>query len=101
MKFATITRYALNCGWLLLPASLWNIALTEQLPPALSSAEFWREIPAPLAFAENSLRVAVFALPFLMPLDLSTPASKRALLLYAAGTLVYFASWLVLILFPV
>lgn len=100
MKFATIRHYALSCGLLLLPASLWNIALTEQLPAAFSLAEFWREIPAPLAVAENSLRVGVFALPFFMPLNLSAPASKRALLIYAAGTLVYFASWLALILFP-
>lgn len=53
-----------------------------------------------MAFAENSLRVAVFGLPFFMPLDVSAPTSKRALLVYAIGTLVYFASWLALILFP-
>lgn len=100
MKFAAIRRYALSCGLLLVPAILWNIALTKQLPPAFSLAEFWREIPAPLAFAENSLRVAVFALPFFMPLSLSAPTSKRALLIYATGTLVYFASWLALILSP-
>lgn len=35
-----------------------------------------------------------------MPLDVSAPTSKRALLVYAIGTLVYFASWLALILFP-
>lgn len=100
MKFLAIQRYALSCGLLLVPAILWNIALTERLPPAFSLAEFWRDIPAPLAFAENSLRVAVFALPFFMPLNLSAPTSKHALLVYAAGTLVYFASWLALILFP-
>jgi hypothetical protein len=100
MKFAAIQRYALSCGLLLVPAILWNIALTEQLPSAFSLGRSWREIPAPLAFAENSLRLAVFALPFLMPLNLSAPASRRVLLVYAVGTLVYFASWLALILFP-
>ena len=85
---------------LLVPAILWNVALTERLPPALSFAEFWREVPAPLAFAENGLRVAVFALPFIMPLRLSAPTSKPALLIYAIGTLVYFTSWLALIFFP-
>lgn len=100
MKLASVQRYALSCGLLLIPAILWNIALTAHLPPAFSLAEFWREIPASLAFTENSLRVAVFALPFLMPLELSAPASGRALLVYGAGTLVYFASWLALILSP-
>lgn len=100
MKLATIQHYAVSCGLLLVPAILWNVALTKQLPPAFSLAEFWREIPVPLAFAENSLRVAVFALPFFMPLRLAAPNSRRALLLYAIGTLVYFASWLALILSP-
>jgi hypothetical protein len=100
MNFTAIQRYAQNCGLLLLPALLWNMALADRLPPAFSPFEFWREIPSPLASAENGLRIAVFALPFFMPLDVSTPESKRALLLYAAGTLLYFASWLVLIFFP-
>lgn len=98
--FAPIRRYALSCGLLLIPAILWNIALTEQLPPSLSFAEFWRDIPAPLVWAENSLRVAVFAVPFLMPLHLTVPGSARGLVVYAVGTLVYFASWLALVLFP-
>lgn len=100
MSLAAIHRYALSCGLLLVPVILWNIALAEQLPPAFSPAEFWRDIPKGLAFAENSLRIAVFALPFFMPLNLSTPASRRGLLIFAAGTAVYFASWLALILSP-
>ena len=75
MTLATIRRHALNCGLLLIPTSVWNIALTGYLPPAFAPAEFWRDIPAKLALAENSLRLAVFALPFLMPLDLPHPAA--------------------------
>jgi len=101
MKLAAIKRYAMSCGLLLVPASVWNIAFTGQLPPSLSFAEFWRDIPAPLAAAENSLRVVVFVLPFFMPLDLAARTSRPALLVYAVGTLAYFASWLALILFPV
>ncbi len=100
MNLTAIQRYALSCGLLLVPAILWNIALTEHLPTAFSRAEFWRDIPTSLAFAENSLRVAVFALPFFMPLDIWAPTSKRALLIYVSGTLVYFASWLALIVSP-
>ena len=54
-----------------------------------------------MTLAENSLRVAVFVIPFLMPLELAVPGAARALVVYAVGTLVYFASWLALILFPV
>lgn len=100
MNVTTIRRHALSCGLLLVPASLWNIALTDRLPISFSVVEFWRDIPAPLGFAENSLRLAVFVIPFLMPLDLAAPGSMRALVVYAVGTLVYFASWLALILYP-
>ena len=100
MTFRAFRRYAMNCGLLLVPAMVWNVALAEQLPPAFSRGEFWREIPPLLAFAENTLRIVVFALPFFMPLDIAAPASRHALLIYASGTLVYFASWLALIFCP-
>ena len=40
--------YVLRCGLLSVPASIWNIALTERLPSSFAPAEFWRDIPAPL-----------------------------------------------------
>ncbi len=100
LTFAVVRHFALSCGLLLIPLSVWNIALTGSLPPSFAPAEFWRDIPVPLAFTENSLRLAVFILPFLMPLDLAAPGRIRALFVFAAGTLLYFASWLALILFP-
>lgn len=93
-------RYLASCGLLLLPAALWNILLAGHLPPVFAATEFWRDIPAPLGIAENVLRTAVFALPFLMPLRISVPGSGRALAVFIAGTAVYFASWLPLILAP-
>ena len=71
----------------------------RSLPPIFASAE-WRHIPAPLAFTENILRLAIFVLPFLMPLDLTAPDRMRILLVFIVGNLLYFASWLALILFP-
>jgi hypothetical protein len=100
MTRAALVHYALSCGWLLLPAAAWNIALTNHLPPAFQRDEFWRDIPTPLAVAENALRIAVFGLPFMMPLDASAPGAVRALFIFGAGTLIYFASWLVLIRLP-
>ncbi len=93
-------RYLQSCGLLLLPALLWNVAFSDRLPPAYAMAEFWRDVPAPLGFIENSLRIIVFVLPFAMPLDLSTPAQRKALLVFVFGTLVYFASWLAVMASP-
>lgn len=93
-------RYLSNCGWLLLPAVLWNVAFATRLPAAFQPEEFWRDIPGVLAALENGLRIVVFVLPFFMPLRLRERAQRRALLLFAAGTLIYFGSWLALMAAP-
>lgn len=100
IKFAAVRYYALNWGLLLVPAAVWNIALRRYLPTSFAPAEFDRDIPTALALTENGLRLAIFVLPFLMPLDLTVPGRNRALFVFTAGTLLYFASWLPLILLP-
>lgn len=100
MTLVPTSRHALSCGLLLIPAILWNILLADQLPPAFLAEVSWHDIPDGLAFAENASRIVVFALPFLMPLEQSSHASRRGLLIFAAGTVVYFSSWLALIWFP-
>lgn len=99
-RLARAWRYVANCGLLLLPILLWNVAFTRYLPPALGSAEFWRDIPPVVAYGENAFRIAVVTLPFLMPLDLSTATQRRGLWLFVAGTLLYFAAWIPLMLAP-
>jgi hypothetical protein len=94
------SRFAFSCGLVLLPILAWNLAFAGALPPTFDAAVFWHDIPAPLAIAENVLRIAVFALPFLMPLDLSGPRQRWRLGLAVAGMLVYFAAWLPLMLAP-
>jgi len=54
------------------------LAFTSKLMPAPAMAEFWRDIPAPLVLIENALRVLVFALPFVMPLQITTKRDRRA-----------------------
>ncbi|MSO20346.1 MAG: hypothetical protein EXQ56_07750 [Acidobacteria bacterium] len=87
LTLTAIRPYLLSCGLLLIPVSVWNIALAGYLPPSFAPAEFWRDIPVPLALAENGLRLAVFVLPFLMPLNLAAPGRIRKLLVFVAGTL--------------
>lgn len=95
-----LLRFVNSCGLLLIPALAWNLALAGQLPPAFSRAVFWSNIPTFLGIAENVTRTAVLALPFFMPLELAKPVQRRGLAIFAAGTLVYFASWLPLIIWP-
>ena len=93
-------HYLRSCGLLLLPVIAWNLAFAPLLPLAFAPERFWRDIPTPLAFAENGLRVAVFALPFLMPLDRAARRRTAALTLFGAGSLLYFGAWLPLMLAP-
>lgn len=95
-----IRKFVFSCGLLLLPALVWNVALTEFLPPAIASPESWDDIPPTLASAESSLRFLVFALPFIMPFNVSSTQQRRGLVLFIVGTIVYFASWLALIAAP-
>jgi hypothetical protein len=92
--------YLVSCGLLLLPLLAWNALFAQFLPPAYSMSEFWRDIPPLLSATENFSRFAVFALPFAMPLRLTTQAERLALQVFVIGTLVYFGSWLPLIFSP-
>ena len=93
-------RYVKNTGWLLVPVLLWNAALSPRLPRAFSPEVFWRDIPFLLSATENSLRVAVFALPFLAPFELACKRQKIGIVVFGVGLAVYFASWLPLVSFP-
>ena len=63
MSETGLIRYVLSCGLLTVPILVWNLALTRFLPPALASHEFSRDIPALVTYGENTLRIAVMALP--------------------------------------
>ena len=100
MKVGAIKKYLLNCFLLTIPIIVWNIVFTSKLPQAYQPEIFWKDIPNWLKYAENISRILVFILIFLMPLSISTLTQKRGLILYLVGTILYFASWLVLIYFP-
>jgi len=100
MNIDTIKKYAVNCFLLTIPILIWNIVLTSKLPQDFQPEIFWKDIPTFLTYGENISRTVVFMLTLLMPLSISTLAQKRGFFLYVGGTLLYFASWVVLINFP-
>ena len=100
MSETGLVRYLLSCGVLTVPIVVWNLALTRFLPPALASNEFSRDIPALVTYGENTLRVVVMVLPFLMPLEVATVGQRRGVLLFVVGTIVYFLSWVPLMVVP-
>jgi len=98
--FAWLANLLWSCGLLLLPAIVWNAALARRLPPALQPEVFDRVAPTSLNAVEHVSRLAVFLLPFAMPLDPADPVARGGLALWAAGTAIYFAAWLALIAAP-
>jgi hypothetical protein len=88
----------LNCLWLILPLLAWNLVLGARITQESITSD--AHSPKWLLIAENITRILVFALPLLLPLQLKTAWSKAGLIIYILGTLVYFASWLPLILSP-
>ncbi len=100
MKLITVRKYFLNCFLLSIPILGWNLTLTSKLPKAFQSEIFWNDIPSFLTYGENISRTFVFILTLFMPLSIVTPTQKKGLILFVAGTLIYFTSWIILIDFP-
>lgn len=95
-----ITKYFLNCFLLLMPIFLWNILLVDYLPTNYSPDVFGKYIPELVSTGESILRIIVFVLPVLMILSIKTRLQRLGFICYLVGLVLYFLSWLVLIVFP-
>lgn len=88
----------LNGLILLLPLLAWNMALGPRL--TLEAITSDAHSPKWLLMAETITRIIVFSLPLFLPLEFKSAWNKAGLAVYIIGTLVYFASWLPLMLAP-
>lgn len=81
-----------NCLWLVLPLLAWNLLLGPHItdPRVTSDAAS----PKWQLAVEGFSRLLVFVLPVLLPLQVKDSWDKSALGLYAAGLLIYFATWI-------
>lgn len=100
MKLKSIQKYVFNCFLLTIPILLWDYIFTDRLPKAFQPEIFWKDIPPYITNVENISRLIMFVFISLMPLKIKTTTQKKGFALYATGTLLYFASWLMLIYFP-
>ncbi len=100
MIHKSFKSYWLNCFLLTIPVLIWNIALAEKLPQSFQPEIFWHQIPALLTVGENVSRLLVFILAALMPISYSWKNQIKGWAIYWAGIVLYFSSWLMLILLP-
>lgn len=87
-----------NCFWLILPLLLWNLALGARITQTAITSD--AHSPKWLLIAENISRILVFALPLIIPIQVRDAWQKTGMIVYILGTLVYFATWLPLLLAP-
>lgn len=95
-----ITALLPNTFWLPVPILAFNIVFVSSLPATFQMGVFWRNIPAWIGTPENVFRCFVLLLPLIMRLGAITHTQRAGLVIYFFGTLLYFAAWGALILFP-
>lgn len=95
-----VRKYIQNCFLLIIPILLWNVFLVDYLPNSYSPNFFWKDIPSIIGISENILRIIVLASPAFMILSLKTKSQKIGLIIYILGLLLYFLSWILVIVYP-
>ncbi len=85
---------------LLIPISVWNIIFSSKLPPAFDLKNFNSNIPPLILIGENLFRTIIFVIPLFMKINIHKTAAKRGLVVYIAGSVIYYLSWLVLMYAP-
>jgi hypothetical protein len=89
---------------LILPILVWNLIFTSKLPLAYAPRSFNSNIPSFLLIGENIFRTIIFIFPFLFKINinltLTLTQGKQGLIVYLFGSLLYYASWLLLIYSP-
>ncbi len=84
----------------MIPIFLWNLFLTSYLPNGYSMDVFWKDIPPLIGNTENILRIIVFMLPLVMTFSLKSRQQKIGFVVFLAGLILYFSSWLMQIYLP-
>lgn len=96
MKFSNLFS---SCFWLLFPILIWNLLFTSKLTQEQITSD--AHSPAWLLAAEGIFRIAALGiLPFFLRMKFDTHLGKLGLAIYIVGTLIYFASWIPLMVAP-
>jgi hypothetical protein len=89
-----------NGGLLIIPPMVITFGLWGVLPAAYGPDLFWKEIPGWLSVLENTFRILVFSLPFILYFGKDEKGQPLGWYLYFGGLVIYLASYLAQIVFP-
>jgi hypothetical protein len=86
----------LNCFILIIPVLLWNAVFTSKLPAGYSSDV---GVSQAILILEHVLRIPAFLYPILLPLQINDRYSQIGIVIYFAGVVIYFVSWIMQLYF--
>ena len=92
----SLPPYLTPVGLLVVPVLAANLVFAGCLPPAYQPGVFQADIPGAIALPEMTLRVAMFALMFFLPLR----HTRLGWAVYLAGVAIYAAAWTLQALAP-
>lgn len=73
---------------------------TTRLPVAFAPENMDAGISKDILIGENIFRAIIFLLPIFFKIDLSKHVGKLGLAIYIVGSLIYFASWIIVMYAP-
>lgn len=87
-----------NCFYLVLPVLIWNFIFASKLNQDIFRLEI--AYSKFLNLLEDILRYTSFILPVLLPIKITHSYQETGIVLYLIGIMIYFISWLPLLLMP-
>ncbi|HCC36749.1 MAG TPA: hypothetical protein DEQ14_03545 [Treponema sp.] len=81
-----------NCFWFFLPVIIFNIIFTKYLPEY-----YLKNINHPIVTIETITRIMTIAFSVMMAINLDNRIGKIGLIIYIAGILIYFCSFIFVI----
>lgn len=96
-----LLRKTMTNGYILIiPIIIWNISFLSYLPSSYSPSNFNSDIPLWIIVGENLFRTVLFVFPLFLQINIKKSFENRGLITYLFGVVIYFSSWLAIIIYP-
>jgi len=96
-----LLRRIMTNGYILIfPIIIWNISFFSYLPSSYAPSNFNSDIPLWIIVGENLFRMVLFIFPLFVQVNIKISFGNKGLIIYLLGVLIYFSSWLAIIISP-
>jgi len=85
---------------LIIPIIIWNICFFSYLPSPYKPENFNNDIPLWIIVGENLFRTVLFIFPVFFKVNIKISFKNKGLITYLVGVVIYFSSWLAIIISP-